>query len=269
VNAVVERCVGPPAVYEELKHKPGRRLTLRVRGTYRTAIVKLYRADSVPHVVEKISALAGGPPEPELPRVLASDRTARLVVLSHVPGTPLREAVLASDEAGCRRAGAAIARWHVVWAGVRPQGFPEHTIEDELANLVERAARAPHDIAAWVAETVHELREPWEAATVVHGNLDEGQVLLGERVGLIDLEDAALGPPELDVGSLLARLDLLELTTERDLTTPRNAFLDGYRAIAALDADLLARCCTLARHRLACSHVERRLAAPVETSVLV
>jgi hypothetical protein len=35
----------------------------------------------------------------------------------------------------------------------------------------------------------------------VHRDLYEEQVLLGERVALIDLDDAALGPPELDIGT--------------------------------------------------------------------
>ena len=34
--------------------------------------------------------------------------------------------------------------------------------------------------------------------------------MVGERIGLIDLDDSALGPPELDLGNLLGHLLLLE-----------------------------------------------------------
>ena len=60
MNPLVERCVGAPAVLEELKHKPGRRLTLRVRGPRGSAILKLYRSGRAAAVAERISALAGG-----------------------------------------------------------------------------------------------------------------------------------------------------------------------------------------------------------------
>jgi hypothetical protein len=47
VNGVIERVVGAPAVFEELKHKPGRRLTVRARGPKGSVIVKLYSSDRV------------------------------------------------------------------------------------------------------------------------------------------------------------------------------------------------------------------------------
>jgi hypothetical protein len=74
-------------------------------------------------------------------------------------------------------------------------------------------------------------------------------------VGLIDLDDGALGPPELDVGNLLAHLELLARRSGRDLGRMGTAFLDGYlTAGASLDAALLTRCRTLSLLRLACLH---------------
>ena len=54
------------------------------------------------------------------------------------------------------------------------------------------------------------------------------QKVLGERVGLIDLEDAAAGPPELDVGNLLPHLELLGLRSDPELAEVETALLDGY-----------------------------------------
>jgi Ser/Thr protein kinase RdoA (MazF antagonist) len=259
VRRVVERYVGAPALYEELKHKPGRRLTLRTRGPNGSAIVKLYRSDRAADVAERISSLTGGPAEPELPQVLTVDTGKRMIVLSDIAGVPLREAVLAGHRDECRRAGTAIAEWHGAWKGTEPPCLDRHTIDDELAILVDRAALAPREIGARVAAALPAVRGAWEPATVVHRDLYEEQVLLGERVGLIDLDDIALGPPELDIGNLVAHLDLLELRAGRDLSAGREAFLEGYASVAKLDRELLRRCRTLARLRLACIHEEPRL----------
>ena len=67
-----------------------------------------------------------------------------MLVLSDLPGMPLRDAVLASDEEACRRAGAAIATWHRAWAGRKPAALREHTIELELGVLIDARRTAPH-----------------------------------------------------------------------------------------------------------------------------
>jgi Ser/Thr protein kinase RdoA (MazF antagonist) len=273
VNGVVERAVGAPVVFEELKHKPGRRLTVRACGPQGSVIVKLYRSDRVATVAERISALSDDRREPDVPRVLAVDVGERVLVLSELHGSPLREAVLASDAGACHRAGAAIAAWHRAWTGRRPSALREHTIELELGVLIDHAATASREIRLRIAAELPELRESWSPATVVHRDLYEEQVLLGERVGLIDLDDAALGPPELDVGNLLAHLDLLELRAKRRLDRAREALLDGYATRGRLEPQLLHRCRTLSRLRLACIHDEPRLlvaaGASTQAGVLV
>jgi Ser/Thr protein kinase RdoA (MazF antagonist) len=267
VNGVVEAVVGTPVVFEELKHKPGRRLTSRASGPKGSAIVKLYRSDRAPTVAERISALSGGPPEVEVPEVLAVNAAERVVVLSELQGSPLREAALVSDEEVCRRAGAAIAAWHGAWRSRKPAVLREHTIELELSVLIDHAALASPEIRRGVAAGVPELNGSWLPETVVHRDLYEEQVLIGERVGLIDLDDAALGPPELDVGNLLAHLDLLELRSARALARAERALLDGYATLGVLDSRLVDRCRTLSRLRLACLHDEPRLLAPARASI--
>jgi Ser/Thr protein kinase RdoA (MazF antagonist) len=262
VNGAVERCVGTPMVVEELKHKPGRRLTLRARGPRGSAIVKLYRSGRAADVAVRISALADGPSEPEVPKVLALDVHGRAVVLTDVPGRPLREAVLALDEARCRRAGAAIAAWHEAWTGRSPEPLRDHPFELELKVLLDHASVAPPAIGARVAAALPDLHEGWTPATVVHRDLYEEQVLFGEHVGLIDLDDAALGPPELDVGNLLAHLDLLELRSGRSLARAQASLLDGYAERWPLDSRLLDCCRLLAQLRLACIHSEQGLLPP-------
>jgi Ser/Thr protein kinase RdoA (MazF antagonist) len=257
VNALLEQLVGAPLALEQLKHKPGRRRTLRARGPKGTAIVKLYVSDRAATVAARIAALAAGPPEPALPRVLASDPDLHMVVLSEVHGRPLTRALLAGDAAACRRAGEALGRWHCAWRGRAPKPLHRHGIERELAILERRAEALSPGLAADLRSAAGELAEQWECPTVVHRDLYEEQILLGDKVGLIDLDDTALGPPELDAGNLLAHVELLSLRSGRDLGVMCEEFLAAYvRAGVPLDWGLVDRCRRLARLRLACIHDE-------------
>jgi Ser/Thr protein kinase RdoA (MazF antagonist) len=257
VIARLERIVGAPVELEQLKHKPGRRRTLRAHGPERTAIVKLYASDRAATVAARVAALADGPPEPALPRVLACEPGDRMVVLSEVQGRPLSGALLGGDAASCRRAGEALGRWHRAWRGRAPDPLRRHSAERELEILDRRAGALSPGLAADLHTAAGDLAEPWDCRTVVHRDLYEEQILLGERVGLIDLDDAALGPPELDAGNLLAHVDLLSLRSGRDLGPMSEEILAGYEGFGgSLDEALLDRCRRLARLRLACIHDE-------------
>jgi Ser/Thr protein kinase RdoA (MazF antagonist) len=253
MTAMLEEIVGAPLVLEELKRKPGRRRTRRAVGSKRRAIVKAYESERAPIVAARLRALAAGPPEPKVPEVLHEDPSSRVVVLSELVGAPLRDALLAGDLVQCRRAGAALGTWHAFWLGAAPPPLAPHTCQRELEILLRWAERADPGIAEPVRHEAASLAAEWPIATVVHRDLYEDQILLGRRVGLIDLDDAALGPPELDVGNLLAHIELLELRTGGSLAPAIDALLEGYGA-ATLDRALLDRCRRLTLLRLACIH---------------
>jgi Ser/Thr protein kinase RdoA (MazF antagonist) len=190
-----------------------------------------------------------------VPEVLHEDPALRLVVLSEIVGPPLRDALLAGDLAECGRAGAALGRWHSFWVGVAPAPLLPHTAERELEILFGWADRAEPQIGARVSREAVALSAEWPIATVVHRDLYEEQIILGSRVGLIDLDDAALGPAGLDVGNLLAHVELLALRSNLDLRLAERALLQGYEAASApLDLVLLDRCRRLTLLRLACIH---------------
>jgi streptomycin 6-kinase len=258
---VLEEIVGAPVALEELKHKPGRRRTLRVRGSGRSAIVKVYASDRASLVARRIAALAAGPPEPVIPVVLHVDPQLHLLVLSEVLGRPLRDALLEGDSPTCSRVGAALGAWHTAWEGIAPIPLQRHTIVHEFEILRSRAEAASPSVARAVADALRRVAGEWRCSTVVHRDLYEEQVLVGERVGLIDVDDAALGPPELDVGNLLAHVELLERRRGRDLAREMQALLDGYAERGpALDEALLDRCRRLTLLRLACLNDDVRLA---------
>lgn len=226
---LLENLVGAPVELEELKCKPGRRTTLRARGPMTSAIVKRYESTRAPIVAAKVQALANGPREPLVPEVLVYEPTQRLIVLSDLPGVPFREAVLAHDRDSCRRVGAALGRWHHAWTGKAPAPLRPHTGEREREIVLTRAAGAASRALAEQAQSaLRGLSFRWACTTVVHRDLYEEQILLGRSVAMIDLDDAATGPPELDLGNLWAHLQLLGLRARLDLEIPVSELLAGY-----------------------------------------
>ncbi len=266
---LLEPVLGAPVALEELKHKPGRRTTLRARGARRNAIVKVYVSNRAPTVAGRIAALAAGPGDMEVPEVLLCDPERHLVVLSEVPGVPLREALLAGDGETSERAGEALGAWHRAWSGMSPEPLVPHTAEREVEILTARIENAPSEIATLVrAELPSVAAGEWAPTTVVHRDLYEEQIMVAERIGLIDLDDCALGPPELDVGNLCAHIELLELRTGRDLSTVTEKLLGGYRRTGPpLHGSLLARCRRLTLLRLACIHGDASLLDRRQTQV--
>jgi Ser/Thr protein kinase RdoA (MazF antagonist) len=253
---LLEATLGSSIVLDELKRKPGRRCTFRVRGARGSAIVKAYASDRAATVASRVGALAAGPSEPVVPRVLRVERSLRLVVFTDVEGEPLREALIRRDLRACARAGAALATWHRAWKASPPRALHAHKAARELELLQARSVAAP--IGADVMVVAAAIGQEWPCTTVIHRDLYEEQIVLGSRVGLIDLDDAALGPPELDLGNLRAHVELLELRSALDLAAPFESFLAAYGSV---DQELLDRCRRLALLRLACIHAEPRLLA--------
>lgn len=260
LRSILAGLIGGPVSFEELKHKPGRRRTLRAVGTAGGAIVKLYASDRAATVAARVAALRDGPEALVVPRVLLCDPARRMVALSYVPGTPLSRAVQAHDREACARAGLALGAWHAFWSGRAPRTMRRHTSERELKAIHTRAGALPLGTAERVRQLARRLMPAWSWPTVVHRDLYEDQVIVGERVGLIDLDDAALGPPELDIGNLLAHLELRALREENGAATAVAPLLGGYAASGAvLDPLLLDRCRRLSLLRLAGIHREPEL----------
>jgi Ser/Thr protein kinase RdoA (MazF antagonist) len=255
VIELLEPLLGVPVALDELKHKPGRRRTLRASGPAGTAIVKVYASTRAPVVASRIGALGHGPREPEVPRVLIVEPARHAVVLSDLDGIPFREAILAEDAETCARVGHALGAWHSFWIGRRPWPLRNHRVEHELAVLQSHMEAASSAVTSVLRPAADVLAAEWRCSTVVHRDLYEEQILVGERVGLIDLDDAALGPPELDIGNLSAHVQLLGLRSGRMLGPALQAMLEGYASSGpTLDPELLERCRTLSLLRLACIH---------------
>jgi hypothetical protein len=257
----LEQIVGSPVELEELAHRPGDHRTLRASGSAMTAIVKVYASDRAAGVAARVGALSSVPPGVTVPRVLSSDPALQMVVLTELHGEPLTGALLERDAAACRCAGAAVGSWHRSWRRRAPSPLRPYGVKRELETLHRCADAAAPGLADAVRREAADLGARWACSTVVHRNLTDARILIGERVGLIGLDHAALGPPELDVGNLLAHIDLLSLRSGLDLAEMRDEIVLGYEGFGEnlLDEALLDRCRGLARLRLACIHDEPRL----------
>lgn len=261
LRALLGPLLGAPVELEVLKDKPGRRSTLRASGSRRSAIVKVYESERAATVAARVRGLAGGLCEPVVPEVLLLDEALHLVVLSEVPGVPLTHSLTAGDAQVCARAGGALGAWHSAGRATVPGAYRQHTAARELAILDARLERTPAELATAVRTALPAVADvDWGWPTVIHRDLYEEQIMVGERIGLIDLDDSALGPPELDLGNLLGHLLLLERRSGVDLAAVTAAFLEAYRASGpALDELLLERCRALTLLRLACIHGEAAL----------
>jgi len=254
VSDLLVGLIGAPFVLERLKVKPGRRRTLRASGPRGRVIVKLYATPRAGSVAARLSSLAGGPVEPIIPKVLAVGPDERSVVLSEVPGQTLGASLLDGPGDAPTRAGRALGRWHRAWSAAPPAALRPHSVERELEILEARMAGLAPAFADRIRRATP-VGVSWAPVTVVHRDLYEEQILVADRVGLIDLDDVALGPPELDLGNLLAHLDLLELRSGHHLGGERDKLVNSYRAVGLpIDDGRLEGCRRLSLLRLAAIH---------------
>lgn len=205
-----------------LAWRPGRRAVFRVRTGRDTRICKLYRKDR--QCASRWAALAHHTDAIwRVPRVRSWNAKTRCLTLEHCPGRSLHERWWAGD--GAARDGDRIAgllNW--LARAVPPSDFPRHDADDEVAILAKRldaysrTLERPLPAAAGLSRRVIEaLRaEPAVAPVLSHRDLHDKQVLLdGEAGCLIDLDLAALAPPALDPGNILAHLRLRALQGAR------------------------------------------------------
>ncbi|MFQ5719946.1 MAG: phosphotransferase [Acidobacteriota bacterium] len=258
-----------------LRYRPGRRCTLRLEfaaPTRQRLYVKLFRRGRSKAVARRMAAL----PRPSVhdavrrPEVIRHDVSDDILVLGEVAGEALsdRLACVQEDVPGARRIADAVAEWHglVDRIHVDPGGWSRM---DEWIS-VERAWRSTADsgpagrhlarlddaparqhLLDRVREALHTTS--FSAPVLLHRDLHPQQILVDDDgVGVVDLDNLALGPPEVDLGNLVAHLDLLELhglpRADR-LQNWSDELMAGYRARRPLDvvAVSTARAATLAR----------------------
>lgn len=245
-----------------IRHKLGRRCTLRydvhapgelpeavsATGSRTWTDVRLYgktyaseRGARVHAALEAFSKPSSrdGRGMPLLPRPIGFLLDRKLVLQSEVPGTPVAPSLLVGDTGLAVSIAEAIHAVH--HSGAR---LPRrHGIDDELRPLekrVERLSAARPDLASRARAVLERLRG--EAASLrgwrylpIHRDFYHDQVLVGEQgIALLDLDDASIGEPAVDIANFAAHLTLLAMqdgAADRTLDDVAGAFVDRYREL--------------------------------------
>jgi aminoglycoside phosphotransferase (APT) family kinase protein len=245
-----------------LRHRPGRRCTLRYRLAGGDRIyAKTYASDRAPRVYRTLLALANVPGV-AVPRPLGCVPELHLVVQRELQGARLTPELVAGNLRLAERLAEALHALHASGAVLERA----HTLADELEIVQERIRELP--------ET---LREPaqsclWDAASdarsaawrlrPVHRDLYHEQVLIdGDRVALLDVDDAAMSEPAVDVANVAAHLRLLareQPHAAEQVARWARAFLACYaRLDPELDEPLAHALEAATLIRLACIHHRR------------
>jgi hypothetical protein len=206
----LERLIGHDGVRTQLvAYAPERAATVRCLAEGRVvAYVKLHwdaAERELALTAAASQAIGGDDPHVRIPRVLGA--AANVLVLEPLPG----ERLDGMHEPALEPLGTALARLHAV---APPARRFDRVDPGRLDQAVEIVATARPDCAAAAAR----LRGALGAAdgggepVHLHGDTNLRNALLdGDRIALVDLEDAAAGPAAADLGFVLAGLVAAEI----------------------------------------------------------
>jgi hypothetical protein len=218
---------------ELVVHRPARRAVVRATdGDQQTVWTKVVRSRRAADLVRRMRA-AAAVPGLTAPDVTAWDEETGTIALSTLPGTTLHD-LLTGDVTDDVAAGVgrAVATLHGA-TGPVPDGATTHRPSAEVEATLDlldlaRGHRAltPREAIAVERDIAHAASRimtagPPSTPALIHRDLHDKQLLVdGDRVGMLDVDMLAPGDPALDLGNLLAHLDL---RAAQGWTTPATA----------------------------------------------
>jgi predicted glycosyltransferase/aminoglycoside phosphotransferase (APT) family kinase protein len=180
--------------------------------------------------------LASGVAAPHVPRALAHDAALGAIAIEPVDGETLDTGTSHASPAAFAALGAALATLHR--GPAPPLAAFERLTPGPLEHAAKLMGRVRPDVALDAAKLADALASSYDDAeerVCLHGDAHPKNAILGSAgLALIDLDQAALGPPAADLGGLLAGLryqrcvGALSATGERALA---GELLAGYRAV--------------------------------------
>lgn len=261
---------GTEIVIEPVKQRIGQRAVLRVdAGDGSRFYVKFVRGSGGEERAAALAAIArsAGPCGVEVPLPVAWLPRFRALVTTELRGVPLLESCMPDDLALLGRSLAALHARFPRPTLVRGRSFERLTLADVLGRY-RRTHPGPgahpgpdigldleREMEGWIgSDPVHE-----ERLASLHGDLYPEQVLLlaGNRIGILDWDNACAGEPERDAGNLVAHLILEEeRRVLHDSATRIHAFLSGYASAGELRPAVLTWYSTGSLLRIAILHAD-------------
>ena len=221
-----------------LRYKPERRYVAQLRTAGPHAVLRIYEEARFSAAGRSVGALSSTG-RLRLARPLGASADHHLLLYEWLSGRPLNELISEPDldPRALAAVGAALAEWH------RQRGAPlacrSHEVE---ATALAAAVRGVAAVCVHLQQRAHALAERLAALLArhppgycpIHGDFYADQVLLaGDEVAILDLDNAALGDPAVDLGNFAAHLENDALHGRLDVGRVKllqNALLEGYRA---------------------------------------
>jgi hypothetical protein len=154
------------------------------------------------------------------PPEVAYDPAAGMTITAQASGTPLTDCLAGADgHVALARVGRALRELERLLAETPEAGesLPAYGFADAVtdlarfSNLLSRLEMPAAPLVAAGRQRLSAIAPDSRRRAVVHRDLHDQQVLLGDRVTLLDLDQASIGDPAIDLGNLLAHLRLRAL----------------------------------------------------------
>lgn len=199
-------------------HRPERRAVVRTGEGEDRTFTKVVRPRRTADLVRRM-AQAAAVPGLRAPRVTAADEASGTIRMSTLPGRTLHDLLAETVPPGVAGAvGEAVRTLHTA---PDVEGVPRHDLGAEVgaARGVLALARLHRALEPRVVDALD--RDVARAASAIvgagpvggpsllHRDLHDKQLLVDDgRVGMLDVDTLGVGDPALDLGNLLAHLDL-------------------------------------------------------------
>lgn len=260
-SQVCERA-GARTAGEVLRHVVGRRMTATVDLPAGPAIVKVFGSPRARGNLRRLRVLASTDVASLIPMPLDGDASGHVALLSWWPGSVLDQVDDATFEAAAEATGLALRRLHDAPVCLdRSWG-----LDEEIDQLRRRVPPSLRPLAARIIARSGHLGA--EVHRPAHRDFHPRQLVLAtpSAVRMIDLDDATMAPPALDVGNFLAHLLRDAALGRRDSRVSARA-ADGFRAAYGPVEGDVDNWCRLALVRLA-GLAETRHGSPADRRLI-
>jgi hypothetical protein len=210
--AEVDGDSGPVSV-ETLRYRPGRRAVLRYRSLrHRRApgselFVKVLDPDVSARSMETAGMIAAGPAlNLALPHAMPEPG---ILLTRPMEGIPFRALLLEGGSLPLpERVAGILDQVAVLTPAPRPVPEPASTLRRTIRLLTTIDPGASAILTHLQASILELLQQHPTTPAIVHGDLYEGQILVGDRfrLGLLDLDDLGYGDPAMDAATATSHL---------------------------------------------------------------